>query len=86
MVTKTAFLTGVDRIAKKLDLVVLFPHFSKPKIGYYEIRFVALHPNKNNKISDNLIQNYSQSLQKAITAAPEMWLWSHRRWKLAAEN
>lgn len=52
----------------------------------YEIRFVALHPNKNNKISNNLIQNYSQSLQKAITAAPEMWLWSHRRWKLAAEN
>jgi KDO2-lipid IV(A) lauroyltransferase len=31
---KTAFLTGVERISKRLDLAVVFPHFTKPKRGY----------------------------------------------------
>ena len=83
---KTAFLTGVERIAKKLDLVVVFPHFTKPKRGYYEIHFVALRPNKSSKTQNNMIQDFSYLLQKAITDAPEMWLWTHRRWKLATKN
>lgn len=83
---KTAFLTGVERISKKLDLLVVFPHFTKPKRGYYEIRFVPLRPNKSSKTQNNLIQDFSHVLQKAITDAPEMWLWTHRRWKLSAKN
>lgn len=79
---KTAFLTGVDRIAKKLDLVVVFPHLTKPRRGYYEMRFVSLQANG----AGGLIERYSQALQKAITGAPEMWLWTHRRWKLSAKN
>ena len=79
---KTAFLTGVDRIAKKLDLVVVFPHLTKPRRGLYEMRFVSLQANG----AGGLIERYSQALQKAITGAPEMWLWTHRRWKLSAKN
>ncbi len=83
---KTAFLTGVERISKKLDLLVVFPHFTKPKRGYYEIRFVPLRPNKGSKTQNNLIQDFSHVFQKAITDAPEMWLWTHIRWKLSAKN
>ncbi|MEK9602861.1 MAG: lysophospholipid acyltransferase family protein [Flavobacteriaceae bacterium] len=83
---KTAFLRGVDRISKKLDLLVVFPHFTKPKRGYYEIRFVTLRPNKSSKTRKNLIQDFSNVLQKAITDTPEMWLWTHRRWKLTTRN
>lgn len=79
---KIAFLTGVDRISKKLDLLVVFLHFTKPKRGYYEMRFVSLQANG----AGGLIERYSQALQKAITGAPEMWLWTHRRWKLSAKN
>ncbi|MGB2435553.1 MAG: hypothetical protein ACPIB5_05510 [Flavobacteriaceae bacterium] len=72
----------MDRISKKLDLLVVFLHFTKPRRGYYEMRFVSLQANG----AGGLIESYSQALQKAITGAPEMWLWTHRRWKLSAKN
>lgn len=79
---KTAFLNGVDRISKKLELVVVFPHFTKSKRGYYEVRFHVLQ----SKGTHCLIQLYSQTLQKSIMNSPELWLWSHKRWKLTTEN
>ncbi len=79
---KTAFLNGVDRISKKLELVVVFPHFTKSKRGYYEVRFHVLQ----SKGTHCLIQLYSQTLQKSIMNTPELWLWSHKRWKLTTEN
>jgi len=78
----TAFLTGTDRIAKKLNQVVLFPSYQKTKRGFYEIEFmpIELHPNRTN--DENIIDKYAASLEEAVRSSPELWLWTHRRWKL----
>jgi KDO2-lipid IV(A) lauroyltransferase len=79
---ETAFLTGVDRIAKKMDMVVLFPHFSKISRGYYEIKFEVIQDQMKDIESYQIIDKYAKQLESAIIKNPELWLWSHRRWKL----
>lgn len=79
---ETAFLVGADRIAKKLNQAVLFASLKKVKRGYYSLEFIPieLNPAMNNSLE--IIEKYSNSLQALISTSPELWLWSHRRWKL----
>ncbi len=79
---ETAFLTGADRIAKKLDMVVLFPLFRKLSRGHYEIELEVIQEQVNDVESSRIIENYAKRLESAIIQNPTLWLWSHRRWKL----
>ncbi len=49
-----------------------------------EFKIIEDHP----QIRDNfeILEKYAQQLEQAIISAPELWLWSHRRWKLKREN
>lgn len=78
----TAFLIGADRIAKKRNQVVIFPFFSKVKRGWYVMEFKVIEEEPKLINSDDIINKYAQLLEEAIISAPEMWLWSHKRWKL----
>jgi KDO2-lipid IV(A) lauroyltransferase len=78
---ETAFLTGVDRIAKKMDMVVLFPLFRKTARGFYEIELKVIQENMKEIESFQIIENYAKLLELAIIQDPSLWLWSHRRWK-----
>ena len=79
---ETAFLIGVDRIAKKLNHTVLFPSFKKIKRGRYEIEFKLIGENNEQNKDHEIIDKYASILENTINEAPELWLWSHRRWKL----
>jgi KDO2-lipid IV(A) lauroyltransferase len=82
---ETAFLTGADRIAMKSNTVVLFPAFSKPKRGVYEVEFLLIEDNPVDAAAGTIIDTYATILERTIRQAPEMWLWSHKRWKLSRE-
>ncbi|PIB27579.1 lysophospholipid acyltransferase family protein [Maribacter sp. 4G9] len=77
----TAFLVGADKIAKKTDQVVIFPHFQKMGRGRYELFFDLIEDNPKED-GANIVEKYAERLEKTIQDSPEMWLWSHRRWKL----
>ncbi len=79
---ETGFFIGVDRIAKKSDQVVIFPSFKKVKRGYYEIKLNVLEENPGINDDFCLIDNYTNILEQSIKESPEMWLWSHKRWKI----
>lgn len=83
---ETAFLVGTDRIAKKLNQIVLFPSYRKIKRGFYEIEFIPieLHPDRTN--SQGIIDKYANALEHSINQSPSLWLWSHRRWKLIKKD
>jgi KDO2-lipid IV(A) lauroyltransferase len=83
---ETAFLTGVDRIAKKMKMVVLFPHMKKISRGNYEIEFEVIQEPTEDTQSTLIIENYAKRLESAIIQNPAPWLWSHRRWKLKKET
>lgn len=78
----TAFLLGADRIAKKTNQVLVFPSFKKPQRGTYELEFQVMEFNPESSSSEAIVLEYARTLEKTIIAAPELWLWSHRRWKL----
>ncbi|HTM91935.1 MAG TPA: lysophospholipid acyltransferase family protein [Flavisolibacter sp.] len=77
----TPFVTGPEKGARANDAAVVFVHFTKTKRGYYEAHpeLASLEP--NSLPETQLTQNYIQYLERVIKANPEMWLWSHRRWK-----
>jgi len=78
---KTAFVMGAERIVAKTNQAALFPAFKRVKRGLYELEFKIIN---TPEVNDNyhLIDNYSSLLEETIKASPELWLWSHKRWKL----
>ncbi len=73
--------TGAEKLAKELDLAIVFFKTKKVKRGYYETTFktVTLNPNEfeNYQITDLFI-NY---LEDMIHEEPAYYLWTHKRWK-----
>ncbi len=80
---ETAFLVGADRIAKKTDQVVVYPSFTMPRRGYYEVELKLIEDHSaESGDSTKIIDLYAKYLEQDIIKNPALWLWSHRRWKL----
>lgn len=79
---ETAFLVGADRMAKKVGQKIVFANITQPKRGHYELEFVDI-PMDDEKVDP--VTKYSQLLEENIKRQPELWLWSHKRWKLKKE-
>ena len=77
----TAFLKGPEKAARQNNFPVVFCHFTKVKRGYYHgyAELATLHP--ANMVEGELTQIYAQYLERVMSEQPDMWLWSHRRWK-----
>ncbi|MAW65133.1 MAG: hypothetical protein CMD18_02950 [Flavobacteriales bacterium] len=74
---ETAFLVGSDKMAKKCNQQLIYPHITQKKKGYYELEFKIIP--MNSEIEP--IETYANLLEKNIQEQPELWLWSHKRWK-----
>lgn len=79
----TAFLIGADRMAKKVDQKIYFGKTTQPKRGHYIIEFIEID---NNDPNVNPVSRYAELLEDNIKLQPELWLWSHKRWKLKKED
>lgn len=78
---ETPYLVGADRVARKVNHVVIYPFIEKVKRGYYEIEFKLLESNPKDTEIDEITEKFSQQLENNIIHNPSLWLWSHRRWK-----
>ena len=79
---ETAFLVGSDKMAKKCNQQLIYPHITQKKKGYYELEFKIIP--MNSEIEP--VETYAKLLEKNIQEQPELWLWSHRRWKRKRVN
>ena len=77
----TAFVKGPETGARMGDIPVVFGHFTKKKRGYYQGYFTLATVNPRMLQEGELTRKYIAYLEETISANPEMWLWSHRRWK-----
>jgi len=77
----TPVFKGMEVIARKMDLPVLYTSVKKVKRGHYEMsaEVLALDPSK--MADGQLTEMFTRRLEKDIIGQPETWLWSHRRWK-----
>ena len=78
----TAFLYGAEHFARQYDYPVIYYTVDKARRGHYTVRFELLceHPNEVPQYS--IVESYARRLEADIRRRPELWLWSHRRWKL----
>lgn len=82
----TAFLVGAARIGTQNNQAFVFPSFTRKKRGRYELEFKPMDMKVENKNGFEIIDEYARLLEETIHKSPEMWLWSHRRWKLSRDK
>ena len=78
---ETPFFTGVGKIARKLDYPVIYVGVRRVKRGYYSIYAEELVPNPSNSRATDIVEAFARRLEIDIHEIPEIWLWTHRRWK-----
>jgi KDO2-lipid IV(A) lauroyltransferase len=79
-------MTGAERIASKNHQAIVFIEVIQRKRGYYEAEFkmITRHPEQLKEFEVTDI--YYQMLEANIRRQPELWLWSHNRWKRTREE
>jgi len=77
----TGFFKGPEKAARLNNFPVVFCYFTKIKRGYYNghAELATLLPRELPE--GELTRMYAHRIEELMTKNPEMWLWSHRRWK-----
>ena len=77
----TPVVTGTEKVARKLDAAVLFCNIRKLKRGYNRLEFSVIAEHAKETAPFEITEKATRSIEEMIVAAPEYWLWSHKRWK-----
>jgi KDO2-lipid IV(A) lauroyltransferase len=77
----TPFVKAPESGARRGNAPVLFTKFIKERRGYYKVFFEMGEENPAALNEGELTRKYVDYLHDFISEYPEMWLWSHRRWK-----
>ena len=81
---KTPVYTGPERIAKATGFPVVFCHIDRIKRGHYCCTFTTLVEEPSAVPEHGITDIHNQFTEDIIRRKPELWLWSHRRWKRKA--
>jgi KDO2-lipid IV(A) lauroyltransferase len=82
----TAVFLGIEKIAKKLNSVVIFTDIRRIKRGFYQCTFIPITDEPQQTADYEITEAHVRCLEKAIREEPPYWLWSHRRWKFKPDN
>jgi Kdo2-lipid IVA lauroyltransferase/acyltransferase len=76
-----SFYLGPQTIAELSQYPVLFVRMIKTRRGHYRAHFEVLALPPHAKGGHAILDRYIETLERAIRAQPETWLWSNRKWK-----
>lgn len=77
----TPFVSGPEKGARASNMPVVFGSIVKPKRGYYHATLTVGALDPSQLAEGELTRIYVRYLETVIRDNPDMWLWSHRRWK-----
>jgi KDO2-lipid IV(A) lauroyltransferase len=77
----TGFVPGPETGARANNIPVVFANIEKPRRGYYKVVFTLAEDQPASLQRGELTLRYARYLEQVIKQQPDMWLWSHRRWK-----
>lgn len=76
-------LTGTEKTTKHFGYEALFASVKRVKRGYYTCTFHTLAEEPKTVPDFELTRIYYERLEKEITESPELYLWTHNRFKHA---
>lgn len=79
-------LTGTEKLTKHYNFEGWYLDVRRVKRGYYEAEFVKLHDDPRSLPDFELTEIYYQRLEQMIKAQPELYLWSHNRFRYARKK
>lgn len=78
----TKFVPGAEEIGNKLGAELVYLDVERTSRGHYRLTFCEMNIPEDLKDKDYpLTRLYWQMLEKTIRRQPDIWLWSHRRWR-----
>lgn len=78
---EAAVFSGAEKVAGKFRQAVVFMDIQKVRRGYYEVEFTKLFDDASMTQKYEVTKAHTQFLEDIIRKRPELWLWSHKRWK-----
>jgi KDO2-lipid IV(A) lauroyltransferase len=82
----TPVFSGPERIARKTGQVVIFLKIRRIKRGYYEVDLIPVTDNPANTHENEITDTYFCMLEEMIREQPELYLWTHNRWKFSRKD
>jgi len=82
----TPVLTGAEKITKRYGFEAWYLDVKRLKRGYYEATFVQLHDQPQSLPDFDLTDSYYRHLEQSILRQPELYLWTHNRFKHAKKT
>lgn len=82
----TPVYSGAEKISRILHADCYYVHLSRPKRGYYHLKFLRMSPEASREEKFYLTDRFFSELESQIRDTPQYWLWSHRRWKRTREK
>ena len=77
----TPFITGTELILRKLDPAVMVFDVEKTSRGHYTIKLVKIADSAAATEEYEITDTFARHLEQNIRRQPEIWLWSHNRWR-----
>lgn len=75
------FVKGPEKFARGQQIPVVMMTTTKKKRGHYHFEYFLLADDPQSLPDGELIRRYVRHLEENIELQPELYLWSHRRWK-----
>lgn len=82
----TPVLIGTEKIIKHYGFEAWFLNMKRVKRGYYEAELVKLHENPQSLSELELTAAYYRMLEQMIKKQPELYLWTHNRFRHATRQ
>ncbi len=75
------FVKGPEKYARGQGIPVVMMTTTRKKRGHYHFDYFLLCENPKSLPEGELIRQYVRHLEKNIQLQPDLYLWSHKRWK-----
>ena len=77
----TPVVTGTERIAKKVKAAIFYGDVVRKKRGHYVCTLRLMTDDVESVPNWQITEDYMRLLEASIRRQPELWLWTHKRWK-----
>lgn len=77
----TPVFLGTEALAKKLGYPVVYISIRRPRRGHYHMVAETLVEDPANMPEGAITEIHTRRLEQDIRNYPDLWLWTHRRWK-----